>query len=334
MGWDEVCYLDFTELLNENFTLQDLGKCLRRPLPHFIDSIENLAIADSPSKSKGKAKDTTQIQVADSWEEEADEGPHTENIPSVQLRTPHFQNLSRLSLAHPGASASWADLLKISTCLNKLTHLSLAYWPRPTLTPNAVTTSVVSQYTSQSLSGTPFYSDLDDDWHEAANILRRFSINTYSLTWLDLEGCSWLKALTFRPSPSSHDQTVLPSLPSTSHEITWHITNPPAGPDWNDSWRRITYLHAFQGWIPAEQKSLQNMPAGIIPVQLMRWLRLHRDEEDVQWKLNAADAGMVVAEWVEKEKIARVVGAEIQALRRAGVGEYIRIDHGWGGEGA
>ncbi|KAF9701246.1 hypothetical protein EKO04_001043 [Ascochyta lentis] len=322
LGWDEIRFLDFTGLLNEAFTIGDVGKCLKRQTTQ-LPALEDLQIDDATSiKRRGKA-----IEVAESWEEEeAAEDPATaQPVLTAALMTPYFTNLSRLSLAHPGAWASWPELLKISPNLNKITHLSLAYWPRPSTTPNAATTSMVSNITTVSLGGSHFYSDLDDDWHEATNILRRLSVNTYSLQWLDLEGCNWLKALTWRSdslysvSRSDHDP----------EEWQYHTVSP--GPDWNDAWRRITYLNFFQGWIPADNQSLQNMPAGIVPVQLMRWLRENKDRGDTSWKLNSHETGQAVTEWVSREKMARSVRAEILATRRDAEGAWCRIDHGWGG---
>jgi hypothetical protein len=325
LEWEDVRFLDLTGLLSEHFTINDLGKCLKRLLSQIPEDLEALSISEASSKGKSKAP----VEVVDSWEEEVEEAD--DDPPLVlpaQLTTPHFTNLSRLSLAHPGESASWPDLLKISPNLHKITHLSLAYWPRPTLTPNSATTSMVSNYGRVALGGTPFYSDLDDDWHEAANILRRFSINTYSLQWLDLEGCSWIKALTWRPDHPT-DNTAIPATTSDA----WAIRTAAPGPDWNDTWRRITYLNVFQGWIPSDNKSLQNMPAGIVPVQLMRWLRENGSKEHVKWKLNKQERGYAVADWVDREKVARTVGAGIQAERRSG-GVWCKVDYGWGGDGS
>tara|TARA_R110002003_G_scaffold562_6_gene20431 strand:- start:2008 stop:3096 length:1089 start_codon:yes stop_codon:yes gene_type:complete len=326
--WEEVRFLDLTGLLNDDFTINDLGKCLKRVLSQIPEDLEALSISEASPKGKTKAT----IEVAESWEEEADERTTASPVLPAQLTTPHFTNLGRLSLAHPGPWASWPDLLKLSPNLNKITHLSLAYWPRPCLTPNATTTSMVSNYARVALGGTPFYSDLDDDWHEATNILRRFSANTYSLQWLDLEGCQWLKALTWR-SDTAADTAAHIGQEADAHADTWSIATAVPGPDWNDAWRRVAYLNVFQGWIPADKKSLQNMPAGVVPVQLMRWLREHGDSEHGRWKLNAQERGYMVAEWVNREKMARAVGVEIQAARRRREGVWCTVDYGWGGEG-
>ncbi|KAH3919714.1 hypothetical protein HBH56_017830 [Parastagonospora nodorum] len=318
LEWEDVRFLDLTGVLGADFSLNDLGKCLKRVLSQVPEDLKALSLSDTTSKGKAKAP----VDVADSWEEEIDDDDDAQPVLPAQLTVPHFTNLSRLSLAHAGECASWPDLLKISPNLNKITHLSLAYWPRPTLTPNSSTTSMVSDYARVSLGGTPFYSDLDDDWHEASNILRRFSVNTYSLEWLDLEGCQWIRALTWHPFTPD----------TTQHAVdTWSIAAASPGPDWNDAWRRIVYLNFFQGWIPADRKSLQNMPAGVIPVQLMRWLRENKDE-DMSWKLNAKERGYAVQEWIEKEKTSRSVASEILAMRRRKEGSWCKIDPGWGEE--
>ncbi|KAF3036560.1 hypothetical protein E8E12_005108 [Didymella heteroderae] len=317
-GWDEVRFLDFTGLLTESFTLADVGKCLKRHGTQSL-SAETLQTDESNIKAKGQV-----MEVADSWDEETEDTFGAHHVLPAALTIPYFANLSRLSLARPGAWASWPELLRISPNLNKITHLSLAYWPRPSTTPNAATTSIVSSIATVSLGGSHFYSDLDDDWHEASNVLRRFSVNTYSLQWLDLEGCVWLKALSWRSD-------ALLSVSRSEHdpeEWKYHTASP--GPDWNDAWRRITYLNFFQGWIPADIQSLQNIPAGMVPVQLMRWLRENKDDDEVSWKLNAHEAGHAVSEWISREKTARSVRQDILGARRNGQGAWCRVDHGWG----
>jgi hypothetical protein len=183
---------------------------------------------------------------------------------------------------------------------------------------------MVAKHTSVALGGSHFYSDLDDDWQEAANILRRLSLHTYSLTWLDLEGCAWLPALTWRSD-------ALQSVSRSGHDPdVWQYHTASPGPDWNDAWRRVAYLHVFQGWIPAATHALQDMPAGIVAVQLMRWLREHRRDARVQWKLNESESGRAVADWLNREKVARSVKAEIQGVRKKGSGEWCEVDYGWG----
>ncbi|KAJ4352086.1 uncharacterized protein N0V89_007432 [Didymosphaeria variabile] len=321
-GSEDVQFLDLTGLLNAGYTPKDLEKSLSRS---SLGAVATSSMADL-SLSAAKQQSKAAIDVADSWEDEADDG-----LPLVlpaTLTVPIFPNLTRLSLAHPGTAASWTDLLSLSTHLKTLTHLSLAYWPRPSTTPNAATTSMVARHATVSLGGSHFYSDLDDDWHEAAKILRRLSLNTYCLKWLDLEGCTWLKALKW-DLPSNATPYTSAAVMSGNDE--WVRPSSSPGPDWNGAWRQIEYLNLFQGWIPSDTKSLQNMPAGIVPAQLMRWLREYGRKEGVQDLLGDEGTHGAV-EWVEKEKVARSVGFAVQSLRKAGGGQYCRVEYGWGGE--
>ncbi|KAL1596384.1 hypothetical protein SLS60_009030 [Paraconiothyrium brasiliense] len=321
-GSEDVQFLDLTALLNEAYTLKDLEKSLSRSSLGAVATSSMADLALSTPKQQSKAA----FEVVDSWEDEADD-----SLPLVlpaTLTVPIFPNLTRLSLAHPGTVASWTDLLSLSIHLKTLTHLSLAYWPRPSTTPNAATTSMVGRYGTVSLGGSHFYSDLDDDWHEAANILRRLSLNTYCLKWLDLEGCTWLKALTW-DLPSNAAPYTSAAIMSGNDE--WVRPSSSPGPDWNGAWRQIEYLNLFQGWIPSDTKSLQNMPAGVVPAQLMRWLREYGRKEGVKDLLGDEGAHGAV-EWVEKEKVARSVGFAVQSLRKVGGGKYCRVDYGWGGE--
>jgi hypothetical protein len=242
--WDDVRFLDLTGLLNARLTLNDLHRCLKRTAPPAADQTSALATLSIIDSGEGKRK-TTPDDVAESWEDE-DDVEQTPPPLRAQLTTPHFTNLARLSLAHAGQHASWPDLLKLSPALHKLTHLSLAYWPRPTLTPNSASTAMVAKHARLAFSGTSHYADLDDDYAEAANLLRRFSINTYSLEWLDLEGCGWIRALTWRDA--THTSAAILPPPSSHPVVPWSdMCSTPVGPDWNAAWQRVTYLSLFQG---------------------------------------------------------------------------------------
>ena len=179
-----------------------------------------LLTSSSPLSAKGIAKGQECPRQHDptpeSWddEEEDDDDDGRENGTSITkpLITTRFANLTHLSLARPQfryPSIPWSDLLALTKHLPTITHLSLAYWPTPTLTPNSRTAYVSPNpkyagappltgpaSTAIPLGGTHFYSAMDDDWSEAAGILRRLSANTYCLKYLDVEGCSeWWSAL-------------------------------------------------------------------------------------------------------------------------------------------
>jgi hypothetical protein len=120
------------------------------------------------------------------------------------LETP-LHSLRMLSLSNPPRTISWAKLITFAASIPKVTHLSLANWPTPSLTPNSATTTMSSRYMSNlQYGGINFYSHtMDRDWSEAASLLRRLSNSLYSLSYLDLCGCAdWFPALRWS-SPDS-----------------------------------------------------------------------------------------------------------------------------------
>lgn len=125
--------------------------------------------------------------------------------PFIKQPSYKIENLRYLSLAHPSSSSNlWADLLQLAPHLPTLTHLSLAGWSTPDLTPNSRTASMISSITRPiDYGATGYYAhSLDQDWSEAANVLRRLSSSLYCLEWLDLEGCSkWVRALRWSRTP-------------------------------------------------------------------------------------------------------------------------------------
>ncbi|KOS18286.1 hypothetical protein ESCO_002951 [Escovopsis weberi] len=182
-------------------------------------SLKELAELLEPSK-KTEALDEPQ----DSWDA-------VSSVPAAPRAL--LPNLTHLSLAlnpHHASSASWKQLLALSSRLSSITHLSLANWPDPCLTPRARCATVATpQGTSIPYGGTNIYShSIDHDWSEALLVLRKLSRNLYALEFLDLTGCGpWFKALTMR---SGHDFV-----------------------DWAGSWGKITGLRLYAGWCPGEE---------------------------------------------------------------------------------
>ncbi|KAJ6089077.1 hypothetical protein N7499_003924 [Penicillium canescens] len=186
--------------------------------------------------------------VPASWDQEIDQDKAEPVVPDAVPTPPipkgmtqglRFTNLRYLSLAHPqSASASWNSLLNIVSRLSTLTHLSLAHWPTPTRTPGAATARVrhpLHRSLTFSYSGTDNYAAMDNNWAEAASILRQLSRSTYCLKWLDLEGCAdWLPALKWVGNdPNGHPYPLGAS-----------------GPEWNGSWRDVEWINVGPGWVP------------------------------------------------------------------------------------
>ncbi|KAI9742844.1 MAG: hypothetical protein M1818_003573 [Claussenomyces sp. TS43310] len=181
LGGDETGQLeDFSG--NDDFRRLDLSRSIGNSI-----SFKQLQDVISPSVPERDAED--------SWET---------TIQSIPLSLSAPLSVKYLSLSHPPSSISWKNLLNFANSIPTLTHLSLAFWPTPCLTPNCVTASISSRYAPDGQYGaTGFYShNLDNDWSEAANILRRLSNSLYSLEWLDLDGCAdWAPALRWSSTP-------------------------------------------------------------------------------------------------------------------------------------
>ena len=93
--------------------------------------------------------------------------------------------------------------------------------PNPTMSPNSATAYRETPQGNVNAGASNFYSSFDNDWTEAASILRRLSKSAYCLKWLDLTGCfPWVQALTY-------DQI-----------------------DWFGAWRALETVKIGQGYIP------------------------------------------------------------------------------------
>ncbi|KAL6716859.1 Lyso-phosphatidylcholine acyltransferase [Lecanora helva] len=194
-GTDGLTHLDLAISIGHSLKISDLKARLGTNRP------TNLPAEDSPSPPE-------------SWDDVSLPNPILSSIPK-------FTTLTHLSLAHPSPSVTWKSLLDLSSCLPTLTHLSLAYWPIPTLTPNSKTAYRETPLGSVNYGASNFYSVYDQDWSEAAAILRRLSKSTYCLQWLDLTGCHpWVLALQ-------------------------HL-----GKEYFSSWGALSTIKIGQGWLP------------------------------------------------------------------------------------
>lgn len=231
---DEVRRLDLGNAIGGWATLKKIEKELESN--HLLASVTSATVV-----SQDEA-------VPDSWD--IDEKVHQSPIPkSVVARGIKFRNLKHLSLAialdSKPSAASWGGLLGLASKLSTISSLSLANWPQPTLTPNAsnglvkLRSSASSSIPAVTYGGTNFYSAFDNDWREAAGILRTLSRSLYCLKWLDLTGCGdWFTALTWRDPDGEDTSTAI-------------------GPDWNGSWRQLEHLNLLVGWTPGPVPVLQ-----------------------------------------------------------------------------
>lgn len=333
--------LDFTGLVGKSLSLRDISRFLSHPKRardyHESENIETEDILQHGEAIADKAFET--------WEEEA-------NLNEAQLTTrtvggSAFIHLTHLSLANPGPNVSWSDLLELAPKLNLLTHLSLANWKTPLLRRNTLV-QAVSSVQQSNLMNLPSQANEHDrkDWDEPAHVLRALSRSTYSLEWLDLEGCnSWLPALAVGYNslgsladarPTSATNSV--SSSSSEEDALWRhgMIVQAKGPDWNGSWRKLRYVNISQRWIPRKASSLDRMMPSLLRKEIRYYLQEQRRKQDI---LNAEEIdgedeegdedqdsfAVRYAVWETQEIKDREVVRMIKAL----LDRHIKFDHGW-----
>lgn len=225
----------------------------------------DLLVRQLPPTAKPEPSSLSRVEASspftpESWDADQDSDDVIGTTINPIPKTIHnFRNLKHLSLAVSPSNikaVSWSSLLSLATELRTLTSLSLAYWPQPTFTPNAASTRAVVKTTGSApvvYGGSDMYTPYDNNWREAAGILRTLSRSLYCLTWLDLTGCGrWFAALEWSPSPSS-------SL-SSSPEGSPPPPRDKLEPEWNGGWRGLEHLILQVGWRPIPP-SLDDRPA-------------------------------------------------------------------------
>lgn len=211
------------------------------------------------------------VREDDGIPEPQDSWDTPESIPSPPKAL--MPNLTHLSLAlDPGyaAFASWKQLLALAPKLSSLSHLSLAYWPDPCLTPQARRSLVATPRGNIPYGGTNIYShSIDHDWSEALLVLRTLCKNLYSLEFLDLTGCApWFPAL----------------MAESEHDVV----------DWVGNWGKITELRLFAGFKPGDDAPPSERAAYSEAMQTARQVEKH---------IRAARAGQGRFITVERDKI-------------------------------
>lgn len=262
--------------------------------------------------------------VPDSWEDSSSSSPSPppapEGLPPAPLPSPPlFPNLTYLSLACC-PQPSWRSLLSPSLLENlaHLTHLDLAYWPQPSLTPNAALARVVGPAGDVEYSATGMYSASDGDWSEATSILRRLGRSCRGLVWLGLEGCRWIQALGYVPPPPERPRA------RNSHwldrnerlERDRETARPSRDFDWNGIWRGLNAVSVGQGWVPPSfqgtwEDYIVHNPSADERHRWARWIKFEREVRALERKVGRwrLDAGLApprfektaVQDWVDLE---------------------------------
>lgn len=273
-------------------------------------------------KEQSKHHEAVKDDIAESWED-ADSGEPSLDTGLSPLR---FSGLTHLSLSHPAPTTRWRDLLAFTKHTPHLTHLSLAYWPRPTLTPNLSTTTVSSQHGPDiTAGGSHYYSTLDQDLTEPASLLRQLSLNLLRLQWLDLEGCTpWAPALALLAS--------IPELPTnTSINDDWSSQTSSSPSVLTDTWRNLNHINVFQGWIPSHAglKALPTQQGISSDRQMVREVMdtLPPIEAETHDQLNAEKQRALI--WLEAERRVLFAMRRINNVRRAVALTPVVVDFGW-----
>lgn len=274
-----------------------------------------------------KATEAAPVEtIAESWDQDETFEAALTPQPSVS----RFSQLTHLCLSHPPVGPSWQDLLSLSKQLPSATHLSLAYWPRPTLTPNLATTTVASQHSPDvSAGGSHYYSGIDNDLSEPASILRQLSGNLLRLQWLDLEGCTeWVQAL-------AYEHIEEPNLRHDELDGTLWPTTPPVTTIFAHNWKNLQYINFSQGWLPTVP-ALQGLPKQTMPFRQRAIAEDYLRSTDVP-SIIAAEVEEDIYQvekrraeiWLQIEDRAVQAAKKIAQTRRAHACRHIAIDHGW-----
>lgn len=261
--------------------------------------------------------------VVDSW----DQDDSFEAALAVRMPSARFANLTHLSLGYPPLGISWRDLLSLSKQTPKVTHLSLAHWQRPTLTPNLTTATVSSQHSPDvNAGGSHFYSALDQDMYEPAAIIRQLSNNLLSLKWLDLEGCTdWSQALSFKWTAET---------PSSRNRDAW-LQQAATSSVWVSTWKNVAYVNLTQSWLPKvatlrllPRQQMSSASRAIIDklAKQTSLAQLACDDDGESLSLVAQRKAQI---WLELEERAVQVGKDINRVRREQHARLMDVDHGW-----
>lgn len=307
-GNERIQCLDLAGLVGyNNLTLRKLGKLLEQ--------------------AGGQLSHDHSTGVADAWDVEE---PVETGLQSLTLSN-QFSDLTHLCLSHPSPTTSWRDLLSFSKHIPQITHLSLAYWTRPTLTPNLTTTTVSSQHSPDiTAGGSHYYSGLDQDMDEPASLIRQLSANLLCLKWLDLEGCEeWFPAL---------GRLAVSSEQSEANE-GWSDNSENPQSIFAGNWKNLSYIRCAQGWLPTvdgisglQERRDATIIDSLVVDGITNYLKQHQDPLSVDQHASPdiLDVEKKKARiWLQREYDMTYAFMTILRARREQGLKGIAIDFGW-----
>ena len=281
-------------------------------------------------KSLGPSSSSTDLDaLPESWDAEVlvDSSLHASLQPS------RLSHLTHLCLSHPGPSVSWPDLLAFTKTTPQLTHLSLAYWPRPTLTPNLAATQVADQRNPRlGFPGSIRSRDLSSDIAESASVIRQLSANLLCLQWLDLDGCTpWIRALAWPACQTALDACRgIDTLPPPARE---RETREPTETRCVllSNWKNLTCIRCAPRALPAVAGAqvAQSAQRPVTDMKLRdRLLEQCGDSSARDGPLCPSDVERAF-QWSDAQSELHTVERTANALRRRHRLRPIRWDNGW-----
>jgi hypothetical protein len=296
-GGDGVTHLVIGPAVGFTISWPELGTLLQRDAP-FVGH-----------KSGG--------EVPDNWDASSSESsvslsPNNEEslyVPKT-LRVPFLPHLTHLSLSR-SPNPSWRALLspKVLPHLAHLTHLDLAYWPAPAMTPNAIVTQVRGPVYDVPYSATGPYSQMDGDFSEAVNVLKRLGRGCRGLKWLGLEGCvNWFPALGFeRNTTGSRRNRLWQDDEIRENQKSGKVIG--GGMDWNGVWRGLVTIRVSQGFSITD--------TGIV-----------KDDDLLNWEtfLRLARRNLGVERWIRNEVSVRNVERKVAKWRLDGGLQAVKFE--------
>ena len=272
--------------------------------------------------------------LPDDWEAESS------GLPTHKLDLANFGMLTHLSLSHPPADVAWRDLLALTRHTSQVTHLSLAYWPKPSLTPNLATTTIAHRHGPDvHAGGTHYYSMIDQDYAECASVLRQLSSRLLCLQWLDLEGCAeWMPALTFLAIDTASAFPTETDLQPAGHPTTSGVADVSG---WDSETRKVSVFAA--AWRDlASIRCAQPLLPDIASFEVPEFVHRRQYEKEVQAYITAcATTGVSLTShnllgdtrraemWARAEQSVITTAHRVNAIRRARSSKPILFDFGW-----
>ena len=322
-GSATITHLDLSSALGPHLTSKELLSYFSKPAP-ATDAIASIPDAwdDSPPRTPNA------LSPSDPSEQAILSGP----------TVPRFPALTHLSLACPQTPAPWRTLLALLPLLKTLTHLSLAHFPVPSLTPNAATATTNSPIGQVPYGASTVYSATDGDWSEAVGVLRRLGKGTLCLRWLELDGCGpWVEALGWEPPPLSRDGEEEESLGAEEGKGTTAAEGggrqrSRRGVDWNGCWRGVETVRISPGWVP--EGVLERRQYGKdAKRRLGAWVEDGWDVvEDVGWDVeDERDKYAMKVEakrWLEEQRTVKMMENVVCRIRRQAGGKAVRFERG------